>query len=226
MTDGKTSQYSTCTVGLNPMVYRQTAGSKFSHFAPASGDTFEELLKLIGAAFASADAKVTVLRKEDGRIVSLRLPEAVCEGRFFSSIVKLEAGMTVRSVVGVRPGGLPGELPYIQSVVIGAKKTPTRWVDVILYHRDALTVEERTWTPPGSNEPVTVDADWQVISVNAHIREEGAPLAPPAMARNHAKHFDRPEGVGGTARQFTGEDYMESLLFWNSHAMVAGEDEG
>ncbi|MCC6977400.1 MAG: DUF3228 family protein [Candidatus Melainabacteria bacterium] len=225
MTDGNDTDYGACTVGLNPMVYRQTAGSKFSHFVSESGDSFEELLKLIAACLAAVDAAVTVLRKEDGRIISLRLPEPLCQGRFFSSIVKLEAGMTVRSVVGVRPGGLPGELPYIQSVVVGAKKTPTKWVDVILYHRDALEIAERTWTPPGASEPVTVDADWQVISVNAHIRKEGAPLAPPAMARNHAKHFDRPEGVGGTARQFTGEDYMESLLFWNSHAMVAGEDE-
>lgn len=220
------TEYSNSSVGLNPMVYRQTAGSKFSHFEAASGNAFDELLKLIAACLAADDAKVTVLRKEDGRIISLRLPEHVCEGRFFSSIIKLEAGMDVRSVVAVRPGGLPGEAPYIQSVVYGAKKTPTRWVDVILYHREALKPEERTWTPPGSTEPLTVDADWQVISVNAHIRKEGAPLAPPAMARNHAAFFGRPEGVGGTARQFTAEDYMESQLFWGSHAMVAGEDEG
>jgi len=225
MTDGKNSEYGSCTVGLNPMVYRQTARSKFSHFEPAAGDVFEELLKLIADCLAAADAKVTVLRKEDGRIISLRLPEDICEGRFFSSIVKLEAGMKVRSEVAVRPGGLPGEAPYVQTVVIGAKKTATRWVDVILYHREALTVEERTWTPAGATEPVEVVADWQVISVNAHIRKEGAPLAPPAMARNHAKFFGRPEGVGGTAREFTAEDYMESQLFWGCHAMVAGEDE-
>ncbi len=217
------TKYSSNSVGLNPMVRRQTARSKFSHFEPVAGDAFDELLKLITACLHADDAAVTVLRP-DGQIIKLRLPEQVCEGRFYCSIVKLEAGMVVRSVVGVRPGGLPGEQPYVQSVVVGAKKTPTKWVDVILYHKDALKPEERTWTPPGKTEPETVDADWQVITVNAHITEADEPMAPPAMARNHAAFFNRPEGIGGTARQFTAEQYMESQLFWGAHAMVAGEE--
>lgn len=217
------TKYSSSSVGLNPMVRRQTASSKFTHFEPASGDAFDELLKLVTACLHADLAAVTVVRP-DGLIIKLRLPEAVCQGRFFTSIVKLETGMEVRSVVGVRPGGLPGERPYLQSVVIGAKKTPSKWVDVILYHRDALKLEERTWTPPGQTEPETVEADWQVITVNAHITEADEPMTPQAMARNHAAFFNRPEGVGGTARQFTAEQYMESQLFWGTHAMVAGEE--
>lgn len=217
-------KYSTCTIGLSPMVHRQTARSRFTHFEFGSGNPFDELLKLVTSCLTGKKPKVKVLRKKDGRIIQLTLPEHLCEGRFFSSIVKLEAGMMVRSEVSVRPGGLPGEQPYIQSVVVGAKKTPSKWVDVILYHREALTLEERTWTPPGKTEPETVDADWQVITVLAHISAEGEPMAPPAMARNHAAHFGRPEGVGGTARTFTARQYMESQLFWGSHAMVAGED--
>ncbi len=220
------TNYSSSTVGLNPMVRRQTARSKFSHFEPVSGDAFDELLKLVAACLHADDAAVTVVRP-DGLIIKLRLPEHLCEGgqgRFFCSIVKLETGMVVRSVVGVRPGGLPGEQPYMQSVVVGAQKTPSKWVDVILYHRDALKPEERTWTPPGKTEPETVEADWQVITVNAHISEADEPMTPQAMARNHAAFFNRPEGVGGTARQFTAEQYMESQLFWGAHAMVAGEE--
>ncbi len=218
------TSYKNDSVGLNPMARRQTARSKFSHFEPAAGDAFDELQKLIAACLAADDAKVTVLRP-DGFIIKLRLPEAVCEGRFFTSIVKLESGMVVNSVVGIRPGGLPGEQPYLQSVVVGAKKTPTKWVDAILYHRDALKPEERSWTPPGQSEPELVEADWQVITVNAHITEGDEPMTPQAMARNHAAFFERPEGVGGTARQFTAEQYMESQLFWGAHAMVAGEVE-
>lgn len=217
------TKYGSSTVGLNPMVRRQTARSKFSHFQPVEGDPFDELLKLVTACLHADDAAVKVLRP-DGLIIKLRLPEQVCKGRFYCSIVKLVAGMEVRSVVGIRPGGLPGEQPYVQSVVVGAKKTPTQWVDVILYHRDALKPEERTWTPPGKTEPETVESDWQVITVNAHITEADEPMTPQAMARNHAAFFNRPEGVGGTARQFTAEDYMESQLFWGAHAMVAGEE--
>lgn len=217
------SEYASCTVGLNPMVFRQTAKSRFTHFEPAAGNTFDELLKLVGECLAADDAAVTVVRP-DGLIIKLRLPEALCEGRFYTSIVKLEAGMEVRSVVGIRPGGLPGETPFIQSVVVGAKKTPSKWVDVILYHRDALKLEERTWTPPGKSAPETVDADWQVITVNAHITQKDEPMSPQAMARNHAAFYDRPEGVGGTPRQFSGVDYMEAQLFWGAHAMVAGEE--
>ena len=207
------TSYKNDSVGLNPMVRRQTARSKFTHFEPATGDAFEELLKLIAACLAGDDASVTVVRPDE-LIIKLRLPEAVCEGRFFTSIVKLETGMEVRSVVGVRPGGLPGEQPYMQSVVVGAKKTPSKWVDVILYHKDALKPEERG----------TVDADWHVITVNAHITEADEPMTPQAMARNHAAFFNRSEGVGGTAREFTAEQYMESQLFWGAHAMVAGEE--
>lgn len=218
-----TSKYSSSSVGLNPMVRRQTARSKFSHFEPAEGDAFDEMEKLIAASLAADNAAVTVLRP-DGLIIKLRLPEQICEGRFFCSIVKLTAGMAVRSVVAVRPGGLPGEAAYLQSVVVGAKKTPSKWVDVILYHKDALKTEERTWTPPGKTEPETVDADWQVVSVNAHITAADEPPTPQAMARNHAARLGRPEGVGGTPREYTDADYMESQLFWGSHAMVAGEE--
>jgi len=218
------SKYTSCSVGLNPMVRRQTAKSRFTHFDFGSRDPFDALLDVVNQCLTGKKPKVKVLRKEDGRIIQLTLPEHLCEGRFFSSIVKLESGMEVRSVCSVRPGGQPGEQPYIQSVVVGAKKTPTKWVDVILYHRDALTLEERTWTPPGKTEPETVDADWQVITVLAHISAEGEPMAPPAMARNHARFFGLPEGVGGTARRFTARQYMESQLFWGAHAMVAGEE--
>lgn len=218
------TKYSSSSVGLNPMVLRQTARSKFSHFEPLAGDAFDELQKLIAACLAADDAKVTVLRP-DGLIIQLRLPEEACAGRgqFFSSIVKLKVGMQMRTVVAVRPGGLPDEQPYPQSVVLGDKKTPSQWVDVILYHRDALGIEERTWKRPGLPD-VTVDDDWQVVSVNAHIRPEGEPPTPMAMARNHAKRLGRPEGVGGTAREYTDTDYMEAELFWSTHAMVAGEE--
>lgn len=219
------SRYKTESVALNPMVRRQTVRSKFSHFQPVEGDAFDELLSLVAACLKADDAAVTVLRPSDGLIIKLRLPEHLCEGRFFCSIVKLKAGMQVRTVCAVRPGGLPDEQPYLQSVVVGVKKTPSRWVDVILYHKDALTIEERTWTPPGTTEPLTVDGDWQVVSVNAHITEADEPPTPQAMARNHAKRLGRPEGTGGTAREYTDLEYMESQLFWGVHAMVAGEDE-
>lgn len=210
------------TVGLCSMVQRQTPKSRFSHFEPAQGEQADALVKLVSACFNADGADLTYLR-DDKLIVRMRLPEAVCEGRFFSSIVKLEVGMQVRTVVATRPGGLPGELPYLQSVVVGAKKTPSKWVDVILYHKDALKPEERLWTPPGKTEPELNDADWILVSVNAHLSAEGEPPTPQAMARNHAARLGRPEGVGGTPRQYTDGDYMEALLFWSSHSMVDGE---
>lgn len=211
------------SVALNPMVRRQTAKSRFSHFEPTSGDAFDELLKLIAASLNDKDADVKVVQG-DSNILNLRLPEHVCEGRFFSSVIKLEPGMQLRSEVAVRKGGAAGELPFVHTVVVGAKKTPSKWVNVILYHRDALKVEERTWTPPGKSVPETVDADWQVIAVNVHITQEDAPPTPQAMARNHAAALGLPEGVGGTPRNYSPEDYMAAQLFWSCHAMVADEE--
>ncbi len=207
------TNYSSSSVGLNAMVRRQTARSKFSHFQPVDGDAFDELLKLVAGCLAADDAAVTVLRP-DGLIIKLRLPEQVCEGRFYTSIVKLEVGMVVKSVVAVRPGGLPDELPYLQSVVVGSKKAPSKWVDVILYHRDALKPEERG----------DVDADWHVISVNANPSAADVPPTPQAMARNHSARLGLPEGIGGSAREYTDEDYRVSNVFWGTHAMVEGEE--
>lgn len=197
------------SVALNNMVRRQTARSKYSHF----DGSFDELETLIAGCLKADDSRVTVLSK-DGLVLKLRLPEDVCDGRFYTSIVKLEAGMQVRSVVAVRERGLDGELPYVQTVVVGSKKTPSKWVDVIIYHKDVLK--------PG--ELGTVEADWHIISVNAHITEADEPATPQAMARNHSALLGLPEGVGGSAREYTDEDYRVSTLFWGSHAMVEGEE--
>lgn len=211
------------SVALNPMVRRQTPQSRFSHFQSEGADVWHELERLVADALANYPDAVKVLTP-NGNVVKVRLPEHLCEGRFFTGVVKLEPGMDVRTVFAVRQGGMPGELPYQQTVVVGAAKTPSKWVDVIVYHRDELKLEERTWTPPGQSAPETVDADWQVISVNAHITAEDEPPTPQAMARNHAAAEGRPEGVGGSARQYTAAQYMEALLFWGSHAMVADAD--
>lgn len=210
------------SVGLNPMVYRQTPESRFSHFESESGqaaDAFPELLRLIAGHLATEPDTVEVI-DEDGLVVKVHLPESLVVGRFFSGVVKLEEGDTLRSFFAPRVRAIEGEQPFIQTLVVGGKKSPAKRVEVIIYHRDALELDERTWIPPGADATVEVTEDWQVVSVNARDTVEPEPPTPQAMARNMAAGLGLPEGIGGTERTYTAEDFMRAILYWSARAMA------
>lgn len=194
--------------GLNPMVLRQTMDSPFSCY----GGTWQALLALIETHFAGA-----VPIKEDAFVLKLTLPG---DG-FFTSVVKLEPGTVLKSHFGPRRGAVDGELSFVHTVAVNAPKLSAKMVDLIIYHVSKLTVEERTYKP-GMGEPVVVECEWQLVSINARSTEGDEPPNPMAMARNHAAALGLPEGVGGTARVYAAEDYMAAILYWSQRAMSGG----
>ena len=204
------------SVELNNFVYRQTPESRFSHFE----GTWEELEALVAQAFAADDA-VRVTLRADGKIVKLVLPADKCAG-FFSGVVLVDANTKLRSFFAVRDHAVEGERPFIQTLAVGGRKAPARCVEVILYHRDALTLEERTWPATTSYAGQVQDGEWQVVSVNARDTAEAEPPTLQAMARNMAAHLGLPEGKGGTPRAYTPQQFVESILYWSQRTMSGG----
>ena len=204
----------TKSVELNNFVYRQTPESRFSHF----DGTWEQLEALVAEAFADKAARVTL--RDDGKIVKVVLPADKCAG-FFSGVVPVDAETELRSFYAVRDGAVEGEQPFVQTVAVGDCKTPACYVEVILYHRDALTPDERTWPATSAHAGLVQDGEWQVVSVNARATAEPEPPTPQAMARNMAARLGLPEGKGGTAREYTAEQFMESILYWSQRVMAS-----
>ncbi len=224
-------------VELNHFVLRQTAQSRFSHFEPRSGnaaDTWTELEALVASRFAVATrfaaekdvpadfagTRVITEGQPKGFVKLVLAPEDV--NCFFSGVVRADQSTVFKTVCAPRERAVAGELPFIHSVALNGKKAAAKVVEVILYHVSALTEEERTYTPEGASQPVVQDGEWQVISVNARDSDEPEPPTPQAMARNMAAHFGLPEGAGGTARLYTAEEYMRSILYWSDRTMATG----
>lgn len=199
----------------NPLVYRQTAASRFSYFA----GSWDELVAITERHFHTA---VDVDGEEEGLRKKVTITGADCAG-FFSGVAVVDENTVLEASCRKR---LPDELPYIQHLAVNGKKEPALCVDIILYHRDRLTLEERTFPSPRigfiTTLPEVVEADWQIISVNCRATEEKEPLTPQAMARNDAARLGLPEGAGGTPATYTAEQYRRSIQYWSNRAMVKG----
>ncbi len=124
---------------------------------------------------------------------------------FYTSIVEVSEGDELETEVVVRQ---PGEDPFLKTVVLNKAKEPAKVVKVVLYHKDVLAEDDDRST----------DADWEIISINADPMEN-VPMHPLTMARNelHLK--------GGTQAEYFKEEYLDSIVFWASHANVKGSEE-
>ena len=168
------------TVEMNDFARRQTEDSRFSQFSGSE----EELVGLVTENFDNA--KVV----GDG-IVSVPVPAK----SFFSSVVELQEGMTLHAEFSARRHG---EEPYVHLTADG-KKLPAKFAEIICYGHDVLAKD-------GDNSS---DADWEVVSINAHPTEADEPPTPMAMARNFLGL------AGGTAQEYTAEEFAEAIMYWS-----------
>lgn len=202
---------------LNPMVRRQTRTSRFSHYQHLAAGTDRcdmAGLEHLVSSFMATDPDREVLRA-DGLVIKVSLPANLVTG-FFSGVIAVDETSVVSATFARRPGAVQGEAPYLQLSAVG-KKLAARHVDLIFYHADALEESEKT-NPDGS----VVQATWQLISLNARATKEVEPATPMAMARNMAAGLGLPEGVGGTARTYSAEEFMRAILYWSDKAMATG----
>lgn len=193
----------------NPFVYRQTKDSRYSYF----DGSWSELEALVKDHFPTA-----VKIEAEGLRLKVTLPTTVCH-RFFSAVCVLDEHSQLEAIFAARN---EHEQPYLQHSVVNGVKTRAEHVDIILYHQSILTREEKSYFPEGATEAVVVENEWQIISVNARATTEEEPPTPQAMARNEATRLGLPEGAGGTARAYTAEEYMRSILYWSGRAMAKG----
>jgi hypothetical protein len=226
-------------VELNHFVKRQTRDSRFSHYEPTSGhdaDTWAELQALIARHFDNK-ALLTPL-KDNGLILKLSLPQDACKG-FFSGVILVDEETVIKTIFSVRDRAVPGELPFIHSVAVNGRKAPASHVEVILYHVSEMTEEELTYIADdgsaddgiaddvtannGSGKKIRQTGEWQVVSVNARDTAEPEPPTPMAMARNMAAALNLPEGVGGSARTYTAEQFVQAIQYWSRRTMSEGK---
>ena len=144
-------------IGVNDFVRRQTADSKYSHFA----GSFEDLAKLTEQHFAEANPGY-----RDG-VILVPVPT---DG-FFSGVVEVTPETPLRATFTARR---KGEDPYLMVEAIGGDKLPAQVVEVVLYRHDVLMAEGNAST----------EAEWEIVSLNARPTEGPEPQTPMAMARN------------------------------------------
>lgn len=180
------------TIACSEFVKRQTPDSGFSHF----DGTWQELEGLATYIWQKSPDKARKGYKEG--VVLLDLPANF----FYSGIISLNEDTKLVSEYAPRRDG---EAPFIRTAAIG-KKQKAKHASVVLYHKDVLD----------ENDERSTDADWEIVCIKARVSEDEEPMDPYTMARNflHLK--------GGTKGEFSAQQFAESIVYWNNHAMCFG----
>lgn len=183
-------------VKCGEFVKRQTSDSGFSHF----DGSWEELERR--TTYCMKDPKNITPGYRDGVIlVNISLPYPAKQ--FYSAVVKLDK--KTKLTTNYAPRRL-GEAPFIR-VSAKAEKQLAMNASVVLYRFDVLAE---------NNERETL-ADWEIVAIKARVTEEEEPMHYYTMARNFL-HLP-----GGTRGDFTANDFAQSIIYWNSHAMCSGQ---
>lgn len=178
-------------------VKRQTPDSGFSHFE----GSWEELEDLASAIMSMPEHYKNNIRpgyKDGVVLVNMFHPE-----RFRSAIVDLTQDTKLRAAYAPRRAG---EDPFLRVSAKGNKQ-PANYASVVLYRADVLA----------ENSERETDAEWEIVAIKARVSLEEEPMDPYTMARNflHLK--------GGTKGDFTAEQFAQSIVYWNNHAMTSGK---
>lgn len=174
-------------------VKRQTPESGFSHF----DGTWEELEDLVFYIWSIYPDKVRKGYRKG--VVLIDLPA----DKFYSGIVSLTEDTKLVSDYAPRR---EGEAPFIRTAAIG-KKQKAKHASVVLYHKDVLS----------ENNERSTSAEWEIICIKARVSEKEEPMDPYTMARNFLQM------KGGTKGDFSAQDFAESIVYWNNHAMCIGK---
>jgi len=99
-----------------------------------------------------------------------------------------------------------GELPYLSRFFKDVSTLPmASHLHVIMYSREQLEKEGASNT----------GSDFDIISVQAEMGTDLAPMTPSTMIRNHMGH-----AFGGNGEELNTRAYKDSASFWSRHAMI------
>lgn len=171
--------------------------TKESRFSYYDG-TFEELKALTTKCYK--DGKVEVGYR-DG-VVLVTVPN---EG-FYTSICKTDENSVLETIMEKRQ---ENEDAYAVTTVVNGTKSPSKLTKIVLYSHATLM----------EDNDASCDSEWEIISINCEISKEGSPMRPVTMMRNQ-RHYE-----GGTAAEYTVEEYMTAIEFWSTHALYKGTEE-
>lgn len=182
-------------IGVSDFVKRQTAASKYDHFA---GD-WDALVQLVESQWVHRQPS-----PHNSGVLLVPVPEDECH-RFFGSVVPVTESTALTAHFAPR---MTGEAGFIQVEVAGGKKVPARRAEIILYSHETLDRD--------GDAPATREADYYIISINAYASAQTEPMSPMTMARNFLglKGGTRPE------TPYTAQEFAESILYWSQHARI------
>lgn len=180
-------------IGISNFVKRQTKESRFSYY----DGTWEELKALTTKCYKAG--KVEKGYREG--VVLVTVPN---EG-FYTSICKTDESSIFETVMEKRQ---EHESAFAVTTVVNGKKSPSMLTKIVLYSHETLKEDNDT----------SCNSEWEIISINCEISEEGSPMRPVTMMRNQ-RHYE-----GGTAAEYTVEEYMTAIEFWSTHALYKGTE--
>ena len=180
-------------IGISNFVKRQTKESRFSYYE----GTWEELKALTTKCYKAGKVEPGY---RDG-VVLVTVPN---EG-FYTSICKTDESSIFETVMEKRQ---ENESAFAVTTVVNGKKSPSKLTKIVLYSHETLKEDNDT----------SCNSDWEIISINCEISEEGSPMRPVTMMRNQ-RHYE-----GGTAAEYTVEEYMTAIEFWSTHALFKGSE--
>ena len=129
----------------------------------------------------------------------------------------------MRSAYSARtPKELPVLIRWFPAAAVGEPPV-AKWLDVILYSRDQLTLERAAVAQrEGGAAPATLPAaPWGIISIKAQDVDHELPMTPITVLRNA---LGREEGGSGVP--LDREKYLASVAFWREHATIASDPGG
>ena len=180
------------TIKCSAFVKRQTPDSGFSHFT----GTWEELEYAVCDAINRKKGNSIEPGYRDGVII-VHIPP----WQFRSAIIRLNKDSDLVAAYAARQ---EGEDTYVR-MSVKSDKQMANYASVVLYRSDVLA----------ENNSRSTDADWEIICIRARAEEEEDPIHPVSMARNFLQL------KGGTAGDFTAEQFAKSIIYWSNHAMCA-----
>jgi len=184
---------------VGEFVKRQVKGSGFSYFNGTWKAFEQEVLK-----WAEKCIKFKNGYRDGVKLLPLSFEQY---SPFMSAVVEMNNKMDIKYEWKARR---EGEEKVLKRVVYG-KCVPAKFVDIVLYHKSVL-IEDK--------EYIELDKDnyWEVISINCRLTEKEHPIPPMTMARNQLT--GKEGGKGGSKANYSGDEFAESIRFWNNHVLV------
>ncbi len=192
---------------VSDFVKRQTRYSEFSYYN-GSWDGFEKMINVEVFNNGVDGSNIKAGYRDEVKLIDVS-----GQAGFYSSVVPMSDDIKYEMVYEARR---EGEEPVSKRKAYGRKEVAP-YVEIVIYHRLALQEDDDYVI-----RKEVLDGDyWEVVSINCRLTKEEYPIPPMTMSRNQLANTEG--GKGGTKANYTGDQFAESIRFWNNHIMITEE---